>query len=229
MSLLFTICALHFVAQLSPGPDVLLIAKSAASTTRANTLKIIAGISVGIVVWVVLTLLGFTVLVEQFSWIQQVLMAVGGFFLAKMGWAMFSGGLKSLNQTANLEDGQALSQQKTENYFLLGLFTNLANPKTLIYFSSVFSLALSSSASSNLKAQLAVIIPIQTFIVFSLFMMIMSLPKIKALYQRSGSYIDLVSGALFLIFAIWLWSTQLECSIFNSCKHIAVSKAIAKY
>ncbi|UIJ74728.1 LysE family transporter [Acinetobacter sp. SH20PTE14] len=205
MSLLFTICALHFVAQLSPGPDVLLIAKSAASTTRANTLKIIAGISVGIVVWVVLTLLGFTVLVEQFPWIQQVLMAVGGFFLAKMGWAMFSGGLKSLNQTANLEDGQALSQQNTENYFLLGLFTNLANPKTLIYFSSVFSLALSSSASSNLKAQLAVIIPIQTFIVFSLFMMIMSLPKIKALYQRSGSYIDLVSGALFLIFAIWLW------------------------
>ncbi|WP_180147561.1 LysE family transporter [Acinetobacter sp. YH12052] len=205
MSLLFTICALHFVAQLSPGPDVLLIAKSAASTTRANTLKIIAGISVGIVVWVVLTLLGFTVLVEQFPWIQQVLMAIGGFFLAKMGWAMFSGGLKSLNQTANLEDGQALSQQKTENYFLLGLFTNLANPKTLIYFSSVFSLALSSSASSNLKAQLAVIIPIQTFIVFSLFMMIMSLPKIKALYQRSGSYIDVVSGALFLIFAIWLW------------------------
>ncbi|MCL6233435.1 LysE family transporter [Acinetobacter amyesii] len=205
MSLLFTICALHFVAQLSPGPDVLLIAKSAASTTRTNTLKIIAGISVGIVVWVVLTLLGFTVLVEQFPWIQQVLMAVGGFFLAKMGWAMFSGGLKSLNQTANLEDGQALSQQKTENYFLLGLFTNLANPKTLIYFSSVFSLALSSSASSNLKAQLAVIIPIQTFIVFSLFMMIMSLPKIKALYQRSGSYIDVVSGALFLIFAIWLW------------------------
>ena len=37
MSLLFTICALHFVAQLSPGPDVLLIAKSSASTTQKNT------------------------------------------------------------------------------------------------------------------------------------------------------------------------------------------------
>lgn len=37
MSLLFTICALHFVAQLSPGPDVLLIAKSSASTTQENT------------------------------------------------------------------------------------------------------------------------------------------------------------------------------------------------
>ena len=205
MSLLLTICTLHFFAQLSPGPDVLLIAKSAASTTRTNTLNIIAGISVGIIVWVVLTLLGFTVLIEQFPWIQQVLMLVGGVFLAKMGWAMFNGGLKSLNQAACLDDDQALKQSKSENYFLLGLFTNLSNPKTLIYFSSVFSLALSSSASSNLKTQLAFIIPIQTFIVFTVFMLILSLPKIKTLYQRSGSYIDVMSGALFLIFAIWLW------------------------
>lgn len=203
MSLLLTICALHFVAQLSPGPDVLLIAKSSASTSRANTLKIIFGISVGIVVWVVLTLLGFTVLIEQFPWIQQALMLVGGLFLARMGWAMLKGGLKALKQETSLDDGQqAVSDSK--NHFLLGLFTNLSNPKTLIYFSSVFSLALSSSASTHLKTQLAVIIPLQTFLVFALFMLIMSMPKIKNVYQRSGSYIDIISGGLFLIFAIWL-------------------------
>lgn len=65
MSLLLTICALHFIAQLSPGPDVLLVAKSAASTTRRNTVHIILGISAGVIVWVALTLLGFTVLIEQ--------------------------------------------------------------------------------------------------------------------------------------------------------------------
>ena len=204
MSLLLTICALHFVAQLSPGPDVLLIAKSSASTSRANTLKIILGISVGIVVWVVLTLLGFTVLMQQFPWIQQVLMLLGGVFLARMGWAMLNGGLKTLKQETNLEDGQQLAAPDSKNHFLLGLLTNLSNPKTLIYFSSVFSLALSSSASAHLKTQLAVIIPIQTFLVFALFMLIMSMPKIKAAYQRSGSYIDIISGGLFLIFAIWL-------------------------
>ena len=204
MSLLLTICALHFVAQLSPGPDVLLIAKSAASTSRANTLKIIFGISVGIVVWVVLTLLGFTVLIEQFPWIQQVLMLIGGVFLARMGGAMLSDGLKTLKQEISLDDGQQPIVPDSKNHFLLGLFTNLSNPKTLIYFSSVFSLALSSSASAHLKTQLAVIIPLQTFLVFALFMLIMSMPKIKAAYQRSGSYIDIISGGLFLIFAIWL-------------------------
>ena len=204
MSLLFTICLLHFVAQLSPGPDILLIAKSAASTTRQNALKIIAGISAGIVVWVVLTLAGVTVLIEQFPWVQQVLMLLGGIFLAKMGWAMLKGGVRSFrNKHQPEDDSNELAQPK--NYFMLGLWTNLSNPKTLIYFSSVFSLALSSSASEYLKAQLAVIIPLQTFITFALLMLLISQPKIKALYQRSGSYIDIVSGGLFLLFALLLW------------------------
>lgn len=204
MSLLLTICMLHFVAQLSPGPDVLLIAKSAASNSKIHTLKIIAGISVGIVVWVILTLSGFSVLVQQFPWIQQVLMLIGGIFLARMGWAMFKGGWHSLRRKNTLDDSQTIVPA-SQNYFLLGLLTNLSNPKTLIYFSSVFSLALSSSASANLKFQLAWIIPLQTFLTFSLLMQILSVAKIKALYQDSSAYIDLISGALFLLFALWLW------------------------
>ena len=196
MSLLLTICLLHFVAQLSPGPDVLLIAKSSASTTRTNTLKIILGISVGIVVWVVLTLLGFTVLTQQFPWIQQVLMFVGSLFLAKMGWAMLKGGISALKSKVQADDEVVVEKTK-ENYFLLGLFTNLANPKTLIYFSSVFSLALSANAGEHLKTQLAFIIPIQTFITFTSLMMIVSQPKIKDAYQRAGAYIDVLSGSLF--------------------------------
>ncbi len=204
MSLLFTICALHFIAQLSPGPDVLLIAKSAASDSRLNALKIIAGISAGIVLWVVLTLAGFSVLIDQFPWIQQVLMIVGGAFLAKMGWGMLQGGLQAFKQRHVTTD-QHIQSDPPKNYFLLGLFTNLSNPKTLIYFSSVFSLALSSSASEGLKSQLAVIIPLQTFLTFALLMLLISHPKIKTLYQRAASYIDLISGVLFLVFAIWLW------------------------
>lgn len=89
-------------------------------------------------------------------------------------------------------------------YFLLGLYANLANPKIVIYFSSVFLLALCSTAGMNLKPQLAVIIPIQTLLVFSL-LKIMSIPKIKGIYKKSGSYIDILSGSFFLLFALFLW------------------------
>ena len=204
MSLLLTICVLHFVAQLSPGPDILLIAKSAASTSRFNALKVIAGISLGIVLWVVLTLAGFTVLIEQFPWIQTVLMLVGGIFLAKMGWAMFNGGVQSY-KNRHLPSERTAETEPPKKYFMLGLLTNLSNPKTLIYFSSVFALALSSAASSHIKLQLAVIIPLQTFITFSILMLLISHPKMKRIYQQSASCIDIVSGILFGIFALWLW------------------------
>ena len=204
MSLLLTICALHFVAQLSPGPDILLIAKSAASTSRLNALKVIAGISLGIVLWVVLTLAGFTVLIEQFPWVQTVLMLIGGLFLAKMGWAMLKGGLKSYRNRHQAQE-EVMEPESSQRYFMMGLLTNLSNPKTLIYFSSVFSLALSSAASSHIKLQLAVIIPLQTFITFSALMLLISHPRMKRLYQQSASYIDIVSGVLFMVFALWLW------------------------
>lgn len=202
MSLLLSICALHFIAQLTPGPDVLLIAKSAASTSKANTFKIILGISMGVVVWVVLTLLGFTVLIQQWPWIQQLIMLLGGLFLAKMGYAMFRGGHAALKQKLALD---IEAQPEKQNYFLNGLFTNLSNPKIVIYFSSVFSIALSSSANTDLKMQLAVLIPIQTVLTFSLLMWILSRARIKAIYQQVSGYIDLISGVLFMLFAIWLW------------------------
>ncbi|TCM66974.1 threonine efflux protein [Acinetobacter calcoaceticus] len=202
MSLLLSICTLHFIAQLTPGPDVLLIAKSAASTTLSNTLKIILGVSLGVVVWVVLTLMGFTLLIQQWPWIQHLIMLLGGVFLAKMGLAMFRGGLSSLKRDDLFDD---ISVPQSQHYFLNGLLTNLSNPKIVIYFSSVFSLALASSADANLKLQLALIIPIQTFLTFGLLMWILSRPKIKTLYQGMSAYIDIVSGLLFMLFAVWLW------------------------
>ncbi|AOA58724.1 LysE family transporter [Acinetobacter larvae] len=202
MSMLLTICALHFIAQLTPGPDVLLIAKSAAANRNIDTFKIILGITVGVVVWVVLTLLGFQVLIEQWPWIQQIIMVLGGIFLARMGVAMFKSGLASFNQSTDLNDERPVQRQ---NYFLLGLMTNLSNPKIVIYFSSVFSLALSSNASNSLKAELAFLIPLQTILTFSLLMFILSRPKIKQIYQYCSAYIDLISGGLFMLFAIWLW------------------------
>lgn len=213
MTLLLTICALHFVAQLTPGPDVLLIAKSAASERLSYTMKIVAGISAGIVVWVSLTLLGFNVLIQQWPWIQQVIMLLGGFFLAKMGYAMFKAGWTQFNSKVHLQveadtnivQHEQKQSQPQPRYFLLGLYTNLANPKALIYFSSVFSLALSASASEYLKWQLAVIIPLQTFATFALLTWILSREKIKRKYQASAQYIDMISGALFLCFAVVLW------------------------
>lgn len=202
MSIFFVICLLHFVAQLTPGPDIFLIAKSAVSESYQHTLKIIAGIACGIFVWVVLTLIGFSVLIQQIPWMQDVLMLIGGAFLLRLGFLMLKGGLAALGKIQNLKSDVSLNSTRP---FLLGLATNLSNPKTLIYFSSVFSLALSSQHSAQLAFLLAVWIPVQTFITFALFMLLLSHHKMKQYYQRFSAHIDVLSGVVFIFFAVLLW------------------------
>ena len=202
VTIFFSICLMHFVAQLSPGPDVFLIAKSAVSQPYANTLKLIAGISLGILVWVVLTLFGFAALMQQLTWLQSALMAFGGSFLLYLGWQMLKGGLQALGQSSEM---QMVELKRQQQFFWLGLSTNLSNPKTLIYFSSVFAMALAAEHGQQLYVALAIWIPIQTFLTFSALMMLLSRPRLKAAYQHYAAHIDLISGIIFLLFAALLW------------------------
>ncbi len=126
--------------------------------------------------------------------------AVGGLFLAKMGWAMFNGGLKNFEESSSQFRrwaGVRISR-KLKTIFYWVYLPIYPIRKTLIYFGTcVLTWHSVHQPVVTLKHSWHIIIPIQTFIVFSLFMMIMSLPKIKALYQRLGSYIDVVSASTF--------------------------------
>lgn len=202
VTIFLSICLMHFVAQLSPGPDVFLIAKSAVSQPYHNTIKLIAGISLGILLWVMLTLFGFAALMQQLTWLQSMLMAFGGSFLLYLGWQMFKGGLKALGKNSEIKTVELKQQHR---FFLLGLTTNLSNPKTLIYFSSVFAMALAAEHGQQLYIALAIWIPIQTFLTFSALMILLARPRLKAAYQYYAAHIDLISGVIFIGFAVVLW------------------------
>lgn len=70
--------------------------------------------------WVCLTLLGFSVLIQQWPWIQQLIMLCGGIFLARMGYAMFREGWLIFRQSK-------LDQQKS--YFCKNTFDDVKQLK----------------------------------------------------------------------------------------------------
>lgn len=203
MSILLGIALLHFLAQLTPGPDVLLLSKIAVSQGRIPALFAVAGITLGIVVWIAVTLTGFSVLLKKWAWFQQVIMAFGAVFLFKMGFAMvksFIHYLKNKNQF-EFDDQSHDAPISNFKYFTQGFITNMINPKAVIYFASVFSIALKSAEVQTLKIPLAILITIETFLVFTLLVWLLSTAKIKAYYQKYASYIDGIAGVLFIGFA----------------------------
>lgn len=206
MSMIVSIMLLHFLAQMTPGPDVLLISQLAIRQNLRVAIYAVAGISLGIAVWIILTLTGLGVLLQQWAWFQPLIMGFGAIFLAKMGWVMCSATLKTLKNPTNIFENADEPQTTLSHgqYLIQGLITNLINPKALIYFASVFSLALNSPQIQQLKWLLGIIIIIETFIVFVFLAWILSNKRIKPYYQKYHYIIDGLAGVLFLGFAIWL-------------------------
>lgn len=210
MSLLYSILILHFIAQLTPGPDILLISKVAISKGRIPATFVILGITLGIAVWIILTLTGFSLVIQKWVWFQQVIMLFGAIFLAKMGWAMLSSFLQhykaKANPTLDSEDiaTQAIAQESNWVYFRQGFITNIINPKALVYFGSVFSIAVQSELLQSFQVIFALLIIIETFIVFFVLAWILSNDKIKPYYKKAEHYIDGLAGILFIGFAVWL-------------------------
>ncbi|MDF7729185.1 LysE family transporter, partial [Enterobacter hormaechei subsp. steigerwaltii] len=85
----------------------------------------------------VIALLGLHLIIEKMAWLHTLIMVGGGLYLCWMGYQMLRGALKKEAVSA---PAPQVELAKSGRSFLKGLLTNLANPKAIIYFGSVFSL-----------------------------------------------------------------------------------------
>ncbi|MDO4223500.1 MAG: LysE family transporter [Acinetobacter sp.] len=203
MNTFLTIALLHFMAQLSPGPDILLTSKIAISQGRIAAFWCALGISLGIAIWIAITLTGFSVILQQWQGVQTAITLFGAIFLAKMGFAMLKSAWTSSQQISTQQSIQPTKQSALQ-LLSLGLMTNLSNPKVLIYFASVFSLAIQDTHLHQTKLLLGTILTLETWIVFSTLAYIFSLAKVQHYYQAATRWIDSIAGGLFLLFSMLL-------------------------
>lgn len=81
MSILATLAGVHFIALLSPGPDVALVVQNATQHGRKTGVMIALGLSCGILVHLILSLSGISYLVKQQPMLFNLLQLAGGSYL----------------------------------------------------------------------------------------------------------------------------------------------------
>lgn len=205
MSALLAIATIHFFALISPGPDFFFVTQSAIRQSRMHALFAALGISLSILVWSICALSGLHYLFQKMAWLQHILMIFGGMYLLYLGGLI----LKSVFQRKNTSLDAPAEQkvQPDQSYFKLmrqGFFTNMANPKALIYFSSVFALAINTDAGLFDQGSLLALIFIESLIWFALVAFIFSMQRMNVLYQKLAKWIDGVTGGLFIGFGCLL-------------------------
>ena len=201
MHLFLTIAIVHLVALLSPGPDFFFVSQTAVSRSRKQALFGVLGITLGITLWSALALLGLQLVLHRLAWLQQVVAIAGGLYLTWMGLRMLRGAFAHAPAThgeARVTPGGELATLRA------GLLTNLANPKVVVYFGSVFSAFLGDRVDAATRWGLWGLIIAETFIWFALVAAFFALPAMRRGYLRLARWIDGLAGAVFIAFGLHL-------------------------
>jgi threonine efflux protein len=201
MSLFLTIAAVHLIALLSPGPDFFYVSQTAISRSRREALAGVAGITLGVAWWAALALAGLQLLLHRVWWLQQVIAIGGGLYLGWMGYKMLRGALRP---AASSPDAPVVLAAGAWRALRNGLLTNLANPKVVIYFGSIFSGFIGDRLSGGARWGLWTLVVLETLAWFALVAALFALPAMRRSYLRVGRWIDGGAGAVFLAFGLHL-------------------------
>ncbi len=201
LMLFLTVALVHLVALMSPGPDFFFVSQTAASRSRGEAMMGVVGISLGIVIWAGVALMGLNLILQKMAWLHQIIMVGGGLYLCWMGWQLLKSA-RAKREPSEAEVHVVLPARCRT--FIRGFLTNLSNPKAVIYFGSVFSLFVGDDVSAGARWGLFVLIVGETFVWFSVVACVFALPVMRRGYQRLSRWIDGLAGVLFAGFGIHL-------------------------
>ena len=80
----------------------------------------------------------------------------------------------------------------------------MANPKALVYFSSVFSIGISTNVSIFEQSSLLALVFVESLLWFSAVALVFSASKINHYYQKFSKKIDGITGGIFISFGALL-------------------------
>jgi threonine/homoserine/homoserine lactone efflux protein len=189
------------VGTMSPGPSFVMIARTAVAGGRAQGIAAAFGMGLGGVIFAAGALLGLQSLLRSIPTLYLLLKILGGLYLAYLGVRIWLGAKQPLNlelsERANSAGGWVRA-------LLLGLATQLSNPKTAIVYASVFAALLPATVSSDFVVGLvALVFAIET----SWYMLValsLSTATSRAAYLRYKSWIDRLAGGVMVLLGLKL-------------------------
>ena len=140
--ILLSVAIIWSVAVITPGPNFFITVKTAIGQTRRSALFVALGTSTGTILWGLSGFFGIALLSKTVPWIYLSLKLLGGTYLIYLGLKLIisntrTGSNHSVSFSTNIDPVQG---------YKLGLLTNLSNPKTAAFVTSLFAATMPSNA-----------------------------------------------------------------------------------
>ncbi len=198
-SILITLAGVHFVALMSPGPDVALVVQNATRYGRQTGIYIALGLSFGILLHSLLSITGISYLVHEQPVLFALLQLCGGSYLLYLGFGALKTTIANWNSVAEITpaDKKALLLSNKKQAFSRGFMTNILNPKALVFFVSLMSTLVPASMSITGKGLALLILWGLSLTWFACLAWMLSTERLQTKLNRASRYIDLLCGVIF--------------------------------
>lgn len=190
LSALATVWFVHLLAAASPGPAILMAARTGVTQGFGTGLWLSLGIGVGALFWAVAALFGMATLFLVAPSLLWGFKIAGGLFLCWIAFQMWR------HARAPLEFPQGTPPRSPWSAFRLGVLTQLANPKPAVFFGAVFVNTIPKDTSLFWLGVILALVLVNELICTAAVARAFSLTRPRAAYQRHKTVIDRSFGGL---------------------------------
>lgn len=135
LATVFAILAALWLGAMIPGPSFVLVARNAIGLSRSDGLATALGMGTGGIFFAGVALAGLYTLLQSVEWLYIGLKIVGGAYLIFVASKIW----RSADCLITIDDKLAVSSRNVRKSFWMGLITQLSNPKTAIWYGSIFA------------------------------------------------------------------------------------------
>lgn len=190
------------LGQFAPGPDMVLLTRTALARGKAAGVAMAGGIASGLILHSALALSGVAAVLSQGGWISVLLTLAACGYLLWMGWQL----LKSAHAGAAIQwdAGELAEPLSLWSHWWRGFLCNVLNPKVAIFLAGVVTTFLNMRSDTWWPWLLWVTIWAEGFILWSLWVTVLQHGGVRRRYVAVARWIDGGFALLLWIMAVLL-------------------------
>jgi threonine/homoserine/homoserine lactone efflux protein len=178
---------------MSPGPSFIVVARTAISSSRGQGVLAALGMGLGGSIFALAACLGLHLILTTVPSVYRAMQIAGAAYLLFISYRLWVFAPNSLD----VAESETMGESFATRSFLIGLGTQISNPKTAIVYASVFAAALPQGPSLATSTALVTVIFLIEFGWYALVAIIFSTGSARQFYARGKTWIDrLAAGAM---------------------------------
>ncbi len=180
---------------MSPGPDFLIVTRSALMYSRRTGVWTALGVALGILVHVAYCLLGIGLVISKSIVLFNTIKYLGAAYLLYIGW----GALTTKSAPAPEETvGRTSDDLPVLKAVQIGFLTNALNPKASLFFLAVFTQVIDQTTPVSLQLFYGLYMCGATFVWFGFLASVLSVSAIKRQFAKIQCIAERVMGGLLM-------------------------------